>query len=277
MQEINLDNKFYLYESSSDKYVVFVHGMVETMNGYLKVKDFLVDSGYNVVLYNQRGHGEDTEKLGYLYKGDDFKLVNDVIEIEKHLKRCFNASEVIIVAHSFGTAVVRAALNITSFDKVVLNGMFNYLNKFSGSLSFALFSVLPRDKPTHLFNKLIFRQYKKKVVYGKSWICTNEDYLAFYKNNPYSGFVGYASYYKTIFKLGMKAKPTNVKPTKMFFTSGLGDPVSNFGKSCLINQKLYQKLGCNVEVKLYEKMNHFIYDEIDCQVCYDDLVRFIEE
>ncbi len=278
MEVITINNDYYLYRAASDKYVIFVHGMVETMDGYLKIKDFLVASGYNVVLYNQRSHGVDGDNLAHYSAGDAYNLVTDLLDIAMYLRKENQARFICVVGHSMGTYVTRNAMKTFQFDKVVLNGMPKSNNLFTSVISSLLFLGNKR-KRTKLFDKVVFKSYNKRIKNPTSefsWICSNEAYMQMYLNSDYCGVIGTKGFYQEIIKLSHLALEKDVLPTTVMLTTGYEDPVSEFGKVCDSSANRLEKCGCNVVVKKYDKMRHFIYDEIGCEVCYNDLLEFLK-
>lgn len=280
MEKIVIDNEFFLYKSSGRKFVIFVHGMVETMDGYVKVKDYLVENGINVVLYNHKGHGKNAKHLGHLETYESYKMVNDIIEIEKYVKDNYDPEEVIVVGHSMGSALVRAAMKSVSFDKVVLNGTPASLSAVASNFVLFLYLLINNNKQSGLFDKLVFSSYNDTVenpVSKNSWVCSNEEYIKMYDEDEYSGMIGTGGFYQEIVRIMAMAKETGINPTKVLVTTGSDDPVTKMGK---VSYRLADKLnkqGCETEVICYEKMRHFIYDEIDCMVCYEDLLSFINK
>ncbi|MFV0424957.1 MAG: alpha/beta fold hydrolase [Bacilli bacterium] len=280
MEEINLNNKFFLYKSTSNKYAIFVHGMVETMNGYLKVKDYLVNNGINVVLYDNEGHGENAKNLGHLDIYESYKMVNDIIDIEKYINDNYSPSEVVVIGHSMGSALVRSAMKSVKFDKVVLNGAPKSLRAFTSNLLLFIYLFINDKKPSMLFNNLVFKSYNKSVESPTSendWVCSNLEYLKMYNEDEYSGFIGTGGFYQEVIRVMAMAKEVKINPTNVLITSGKNDPVTNMGKSCFQLKNRLEKHGCNCNVICYENMRHFIYDEIDCNICYEDLLNFINE
>ncbi|MFV0499573.1 MAG: alpha/beta fold hydrolase [Bacilli bacterium] len=278
MIKINLNNEFFLYESISNKYVIFVHGMVETMEGYYKIKDFLVENGINVILYNNKGHGENARKLGHLDKYDGYKMVQDVIEINKYIKFTYNSENVIIVGHSMGTALVRGAMKSVKFDKVVLNGSPSSISAFTSNFLFFIYLFINNKKESKLFNKLVFSKYNSSVkdpATPNDWVCSNTDYIAKYNQNKYCGIIGTGGFYQEIIRIMAIAKEKSLNSTKVLITSGKEDPVTKMGINCNQLYKRLIKQGCECEIKTYDKMRHFIYDEINCNECYNDLLKFI--
>ncbi len=283
MKKIVLDNEkqYNLYESTSDKYVIIVHGMVETYEGYFKLKDYLVENGFNVILYNQRGHGSDAHHFGHLNSGESYQLIGDLLIITFHLRKEIQASEVSVIGHSMGTAVVRSAMQILEYDKVILNGMPDSLSLLTGTIAKQFFSFGNLETKTELFDKMVFKSFNKKIEnpsFDNSWICSNDEYMAMYNNDPYCGSICTRGYYREIIQTLMSANliSDTVEPTSLLLTTGSDDPTSKFGKVCDKAKRKYEKHGYSVTVKKYPKMRHFIYDEIGNEVCFEDVVQFLK-
>lgn len=280
MEKITLNNEFFLYKSTSDKYVIFVHGMVETMDGYVKIKDYLVDNGINVILYNNRGHGENSKNFAHLNVYESYKLVGDLIDIEKYVKENFNPSEVVIVGHSMGTAIVRAAMKTTKFDKVVLNGASSSISPIFSNILLFIYLFINDKKTSKLFNKIVFNSFNNTVENPKSendWVCSNAEYIQSYNDDPYSGFIGTGGFYQEVIRLSAMAREIDILPTRVMLTSGKCDPVTKMGENIDGLAKKLSKQGCECTSILYDNMRHFIYDEVGCDICYVDLLSFINK
>lgn len=266
--------KINLFKSTSENYVIFVHGMCETYEGYIKIKDYLVDNGYNVILYNQRGHGM---KVPHLENFEAHSMVEDLLNIELYLRKQLKASFVAVVGHSMGTLVVRSAMKSCVFDRVVLNGMAMTTSKPLAFISSLLF-LGNNKKMTTLMDKTVFASYSRKVNDNSSnfsWVCSNEEYMKMYLNDPHCGNVGTKGYYREIIRLTSMAFENSIKPTKVLLTTGSSDPVTNFGKTCEKSKARLEKCGCDVSYIMYDNMRHFIYDEVACEKCYVDLKKFL--
>ena len=69
--------------------VVVLHGMAEHHERYYPFADFLNRNGFDVYLYDHRGHGVDksAEQLGFFAeKNGDRLVVSDAIQVLKHVK-----------------------------------------------------------------------------------------------------------------------------------------------------------------------------------------------
>lgn len=282
MKEIVLDNKYYLHQSTSTKYVIFVHGMVETFDGYVKIKDFLVNNGINVILYNQRAHGKDATNFGHLEMHECDDMIDDLISIYNYTKNELNSSETTVIAHSMGTMVARNAMSKMKFDKVILNGMPRDTNKFVDFFTYHIFKLYAKfnlNAQSQLFNALVFRNYNKSVLNPKTssdWVCSNEVYLNNYLNDKYCDTINTRGYYLNVIELQTRMNIKTQNPTKLLLTTGSMDPVNEFGKVCLDDFKRYQKQGFDVEVIIYDNLRHFIYDEVDTEKVYKDVLKFVE-
>lgn len=280
MEKIILNNEFFLYKSTSKKFVIFVHGMVETMDGYIKVKDYLVANGVNVILYNNRGHGKNSKNFSHLEMYESYKIISDLIDIEKYVKDNYESSEVVVVGHSMGTAIVRAAMKTVAFDKVVLNGASTSLSSVTSNLLLFIYLFINDKKPSKLFNNVMFKSFNNKIEnpkYSNDWVCSNEEYLKVYNDDPYSDFIGTGGFYQELIRVSAMAREVGILPTRVMLTSGSDDPVTNMGKGLEVIERKFVKQGCICNTIIYDNMRHFIYDEINCEICYLDLLNFINE
>lgn len=67
------------------------------------------------------------------------------------------------------------------------------------------------------------------------------------------------------------------KDLPIYLVAGKEDPVGNFGKSVENLCQFYKKQGIqDVELKLYENDRHEILNEVDKDVVYEDILKWIE-
>ncbi|MCR4911153.1 MAG: lysophospholipase [Bacilli bacterium] len=61
----------------------------------------------------------------------------------------------------------------------------------------------------------------------------------------------------------------------MFIISGEEDPVTNYGKSVAILEKMYHKYGVkSVQTKVYTHMRHEILNELEKEKVFEDISKF---
>lgn len=104
--------------------VVVVHGYTESIEKYHEVIYYLLVSGYNVIIYEQRGHGTsyravDDKTLTHIESFDEY-----VLDLETVVKHAKEGSELpmYLLAHSMGGAVAALYLekHPNDFAKAVL-------------------------------------------------------------------------------------------------------------------------------------------------------------
>jgi alpha-beta hydrolase superfamily lysophospholipase len=89
---------------------VVVHGLGEHIGRYQHVAEMLNAAGWNVVGYDQRGHGLSTGKRGRLAKADD--LYVDLASVIDYARAEF-PGRLVLIGHSMGGAVVGGFVALT--------------------------------------------------------------------------------------------------------------------------------------------------------------------
>lgn len=121
MSFININNsKIYYQEYGSGSPIVFIHGGMGLSCDYFKNQslNLLVQNGFRVILYDQRGHGRSEKDLSretYTNK----QLANDLVELIKKLEL---TNDFTVLGHSYGGFILLEAVlkNSKIFDKIVL-------------------------------------------------------------------------------------------------------------------------------------------------------------
>ena len=88
--------------------VVFVHGLSEFTKKYYEFAHYFLHQGYNVFLYDQRGHGKshrDTKRPELIHINSFDQLVSDLDTYIETVVRPESAVPVYLYAHSMGGAV----------------------------------------------------------------------------------------------------------------------------------------------------------------------------
>ena len=74
---------FFITDNDSDKYVVMAHGHTYTHHGCIKYAKMMYERGYNVILYDERYHGNsggNNTTLGYYEQNDLYDVITYVYE-----------------------------------------------------------------------------------------------------------------------------------------------------------------------------------------------------
>jgi acylglycerol lipase len=80
--------------------VLIVHGLAEHSGRYAKMAGYLVDNGYAVFSYDQRGHGRSDGTRGYINRFSDFTA--DLDAYVRLLCRYESPARMFILGHSMG-------------------------------------------------------------------------------------------------------------------------------------------------------------------------------
>lgn len=271
--------------------VLILHGMAEHQNRYLSFAQYLVDLGYDVFLYNHRGHGTDKKlkDLGFFAYNKGYQLViNDAITISKYIKKNNKSKNFFLYGHSMGSLIARNV--IQTYDKysgVILCGT-TYPPKpllYSGIFMTSIIKKVKGPKHVSPFlKKLLFENNKYTRLTSRTafdWLTRSYPVVGAYIHDPYCGFICTSSFYKDLLKLTSNAANKKlVSMTKpelpIFIISGEMDPVGNFGKDIKRLLTLYENTGfSNVAYKLYPDSRHELLNEINKEEVYEDIHHWL--
>jgi len=271
--------------------ILILHGMAEHQNRYLPFAQFLLDSDFDVYLYDHRGHGTDKKlnELGFFAYNKGYQLVtNDAIEVSKYIENHNRSNKFILFAHSMGSLIARNVIqSYDKYDGVILSGT-AYPPKLllsSGLLIALLVKKIKGPKYISPFlSNLLFgsKKYTKlsnRTVYD--WLSRSHQVVGAYIHDPYCGFTCTASFYHDLMELTANAANKKlIKLTKpdipMLIISGEKDPVGGFGKDIKRLLSVYKKLGfTNVAYKIYPECRHELINELNKEEVYNDIRSWI--
>ena len=101
---IDIYGQCWLTEQKPKAVICLVHGMGEHSGRYEHVAKYLVDAGYSVVAYDQRGHGKSGGSRGHTPSYD--LLLDGVFDLLKQAEKIVPESKKFIYGHSMGGNVV---------------------------------------------------------------------------------------------------------------------------------------------------------------------------
>lgn len=269
-----------------------VHGMAEYKERYIPFMKYMSDHGYVCVIHDHRGHGKSIrhdDDLGYMYTGGYKALVADTLLVTKYIKSLNPSLPVFLLGHSMGAAVVRSY--IKKYDDEI-NGLIVCGNPGKSSalsaarLLVGIIGVLKGDRYRSRFiNRLIFSGYSKKIEGAESsysWLCSDEEVVNAYYNDPGCGFVftlnGFAGLFGVISdSYNIKDRLLKNPDLPIFFISGADDP-------CMISKnKFYKAVDAlkkagykNIAGKLYDGMRHEILNEKEKSTVWKDVLNHVD-
>ena len=273
--------------------IEFVHGMSEHRGRYLDTMKFFSEKGFICAIMDLRGHGENImseDDLGHF--GDDITykdIIDDVDDYTMYLKREYPNLPLILLGHSMGSLIVRAYAKKHSreIDALIVSGSPSG-NAFAGLAKLLIRIMVPfkswryhSQTMANLVTGPFEKPFKKEGLLN-SWLTRNRKIVDEYNKSPLCGFSfslnGYYVLMCLIQQVYGKTGWISKNPSlPVMFISGGDDP-------CRGNDKAFKKAvshmkHCgypNTYYKLYPGMRHELFNEIDNDEVYDDILKFLE-
>ena len=267
-----------------------VHGMEEHKERYIGFAEFLANNGYNVVVADLRGHGEDAPLLSHIAdkKGDEL-ILEDQKLITKYIKERFDVP-LMLFGHSMGSIIARDMLQKDSkeFKKVILSGYVNP-NPIAGvAVGLGEFTKLFKKGKGHskLLTTLAVGNFSKAVKDRKTdldWLSYDEENVQKYIESPLCGIeftVGsYCALFHLLNQMGKAGKYQEVNADMpILLASGIDDPCAGGEKGREASKKVLEKAGFkDLTVITYEGMRHEILNEKEKAKVMQDMLEFLDK
>jgi alpha-beta hydrolase superfamily lysophospholipase len=271
--------------------VQVIHGMQEHKERYYAFAEYLSERGYNVIVSDLRGHGNNAPKLSHIAdKQGDKLILEDQREITKYIKERFSDLPIIILAHSMGTMITRVLLQEDSknYSKVVLSG---YVNPNpAGGVAVALGNLVgvfkKPTKKSKLLTSLAVGPFAKSVKNRKTdldWLSYNEENVQNYIADPLCGVEFTVGSYKALFHfmndMGKAKKYHNVNESlPILLIAGKDDPCTGGEKGRETSKKVLCNAGFkDISVITLDNMRHEILQETEKEKVMEQIYNFLEK
>ena len=294
--KLPIDNKF-IYEFFADNeiikgVVVISHGMAEHINRYKWLIKQLNATGYHVVCADHLGHGKyinDGAAPGYFSDADDFEDVeNNLIHILDYVSHKFPELNKILIGHSMGSWIAMGVIQkYQNIDALILTGsslipketvlaqrrLVNFLSFLFGKKSYSKF-----------IDKITMRKYNNIFSPNRTpndWITRDETSVDEYTDDPKCGFLVTNSLWYQLSNQMLKVFDINKYINSnidlpIYLISGDKDPVGINGKGVKsLHEFLIQKFY-KTEINLVAGSRHEVFNEINKQESFKDLIKFID-
>lgn len=271
---------------------VVLHGLAEHHERYREFTLFLNNLGYDVYLYDHRGHGTDKkiEDLGYLADSRGWeKLILDAVDVLSYVSGHKRGKHLILFGHSMGSLVARGATEYSNLvDAAIFCGTTapSILNSVSGLTLTSLVSLFKgKHHISPFLNRALFERKPYRRLYERTsndWLSRSHEAVGLYMNDPFCGFICSAGLYHDLVKLAtVVTKPVNIKNTPknlpILLISGDTDPVGGYGNEVIRLFDEYKKLGfTKTDCILYENCRHELLNELNRYEIMDDIKSFLE-
>lgn len=275
--------------------VQIAHGIAEHIDRYRPFMEFLADNGFVVAGNDHLGHGKSIrvpEEQGFFAEKDGWwRVVDDMDKLHDIMSNEYPELPYVLFGHSMGSFLTRTYLikHPDKYDGVILSG--------TGHQSPAL--VLGGNAAASVMAKLngamgdgakldslAFGTYLNKIENPRTkfdWLSRDTEQVDKYIADPLCGFVGKIDLYRDMMQ-GIKfitdkkniAQMNKEKP--VYFMSGDGDPVGDYGKGVERAYKAFCDAGLHdVFMRLYPGGRHEMLNETNKEQVYQDILSWLNE
>ena len=280
--------------STAKGIVQIVHGMVDYVNRYEPLAEFLTGEGYIVAGNHHIGHGKSAaceEDLGFFGEESAVDvLVRDVHTLNRYLRDTFPTLPLVIFGHSMGSFIARLYIEKYphSIKGAVIHGTSGPV--FAVGLGKLLASIVIRTRGARYRSKLLtnlvlsrYNSHFPKSEGHNAWLTRDAEMIKGHDEDPFSSFVFTASAYKDLFILlsrsnrreWFSAYPRSL-PT--YVVSGSEDPVGKYGKGPEYVYKHLLMAGCEkLTLKIYQGARHELFLETNREEIYRDLLSWLNK
>lgn len=270
--------------------ILILHGMAEHQKRYHAFALYLLNNGYDVFIYDHRGHGTERKmsELGYFGSDKGYQLVvEDAILVSDYIERNNRSNKFFLFGHSMGSLIARNVIQQhDSYNGVVLCGT-AFPSQFLTTSGLILSKLVKKLKgPKHIspfLNSLMFGGKKYTSLSSRTaydWLSRSNPVVGAYIHDPYCGYTCTASFYHDLLKLIQVAtKKKYIRLTKaelpLYIISGEKDPVGGYGKDIQKYLTLLKKVGfTNISHKLYPECRHELLNELNHEEVFTDIQQW---
>ncbi|MEI6578781.1 MAG: alpha/beta hydrolase [Eubacteriales bacterium] len=270
--------------------IQLVHGLTSHTMRYEDFAKTLNANGYIVFGDDHRMNGKTAglEKLGKADKNNFNENVKDEIYITKMLRGKY-ALPIQLFAHSYGSFLAQRYIEqagclisgVLLSGSAYMGGNMLFLGKV---ITFFQNLFFKTEGPGKMFYKMTFTSNDKYFLddnINNAWLNRDLEKVKIYNDDPLCDFVMSNGFFYSLMRgLSDAYKPENLsrieKNLPIALMSGEKDPVGGMGEKVVALYKLYQSLGLNVTMKLYEDVRHELTADFNQEAIVTDMISFFD-
>ena len=269
--------------------VVIAHGMAEHGLRYGHFANYLNQNKYDVYMLDHIGHGKNKYHGRGIWSRHGFdKCVANIKVLIDLLKE--KKLPLYLMGNSMGSFMVQkyiSTYDTTNIEKIVLIGSSGPQGLYKMGSFVAKLHAIGKDKkaPSKFLNKLCFSSYNNKITPQRTefdWLTRDEAIVDKYIQDPDCGFIPSVNFFVSFTEnLASLHSSKNLKKIRkdmpILLIAGDADPVSNYGKTLIKLNKIYNRRKIINELILYKDYRHEILNEIGKERVYSDILYFINK
>ncbi|MBO5260123.1 MAG: lysophospholipase [Agathobacter sp.] len=271
------------------------HGMVEYIERYEALAEYLNAKGILVAGHDHLGHGGSVtsqDEWGFFKEGSPSDtVVEDMHTMRMKVRELYPNVPYFIMGHSMGSYMLRKYLVLhgEGLDGAIICGT-GFIPASSTKAAKKIVSVMAKFKGWHYRSKMV-----EKLTFGKSykgfdmdgsvpensWLTKDVNIVNTYYNEPRCTFRftlnGYYGLFEAVeFACDKENAAKLRKDLPLFVISGDKDPVGDLGVGVKKVYDMYQDAGVeDITYKLYKDDRHEICNELDKQTVFQDIFAWI--
>ena len=271
------------------------HGMVEFIDRYKPLAEYLAARGILVTGHDHLGHGGSLPEGGTpVYFGDGTPwetVVADIQLLHEQLRREFPGVPLCLMGHSMGSFLARSYLIRypgTLRAAIIMGTGWQPQAKLTGGRAVAevICAAQGPSAASKLVNDLAFGGYNKAFApnrTGYDWLSADSENVDRYIADPLCGADATVGLFRQMLHgIAFNQNPKNLarmdSSLPVLLISGDRDPVGDMGKGVRRTADAFRKAGLSdVTLKLYPGLRHEILNEGPMrQTVYEDIWHWLE-
>lgn len=267
------------------------HGMTDYVGRYGLLAEALTGAGFVLAGNDHLGHGESVqsaEDFGFFASKNGYNyVIDDLYKMNGYLHKEFPDKPVVLLGHSMGSFIARlyAVEHTGSIDGLIIHGTAGP-NPILGAGKL-LVKILRAIKGERHRSKFVCSMadggYNKGFDPAEgvgAWLTRDASMVADRIGNPKNDFIFTLAAYEDLFAMlgGCNSKEwfkSFPKSLPAIVVSGENDPVGDFGKGVRYVYDNLKSNGANVELKLYPEARHELFNEINRDEVFSDLIEWL--
>lgn len=270
-----------------------VHGMLEYIERYNELAEYMASAGYFVVGHDHLGHGDSVkspEELGYVGKQGAVLWLRDIGQIRRMAVSYAPKVPYIMLGHSMGSFLVRRYLiyHGKKVDGAILMGTGQQpMPAVKAGLALTYLGMLRSGKrgKSRLLDNLTCSGFAKLYPDNArtgSWMSRDPqvmmDVVNDKKMNFHFSLNAFEALLRTVEEVTDPRRAARMpRDLPVLILSGDADPVGENGKGVRRFEKMLKKIGMRkVTCKLYPENRHELINDLDKQEVFQDIRKWCD-